>query len=87
MLILFTFVLLLVSIVLVDYIIRETKARLQEFQQTRRILGEHPEMKGVDTEGGLLFFGIDEDLATYIMDNDEPGEDMPFGIAVPDVWD
>ena len=88
MLILFTFVLLLVSIILVDYIIRETKARLQEFRQTRRILGEHPEMKGVDPEEeGLLFFGIDEDLATYIMDNDEPGEDMPFGIAVPDVWD
>ena len=50
MLILFTFVLLLVSIILVDYIIRETKARLQEFRQTRRILGEHPEMKGVDPE-------------------------------------
>lgn len=45
-------------------------------------------MKGVDPEEeGLLFFGIDEDLATYIMDNDDPGEDMPFGIAVPDVWD
>ena len=83
-----TFVLLLVSIILIDYIFREARTRWQAFQQARRILGEHPEMKGVvPEEEGLLFFGIDEDLAAYIMDNDEPGEDMPFGIAVPDVWD
>ena len=88
MLHLMTFVLLLVSIILVDYIFREARTRWQAFQQARRILGEHPEMEGVDPEEeGLLFFGIDEDLAAYIMDNDEPGEDMPFGIAVPDVWD
>ena len=88
MLHLMTFVLLLVSIILVDYIFREVRTRWQAFQQARRILGEHPEMKGVDPEEeGLLFFGIDEDLAAYIMDNDEPGEDMPFGIAVTDVWD
>ena len=88
MLHLMTFVLLLVSIILVDYIFREARTRWQVFQHARRILGEHPEMKGVDPEEeGLLFFGIDEDLAAYIMDNDEPGEDMPFGIAVPDVWD
>ena len=88
MLHLMTFVLLLVSIILVDYIFREVRTRWQAFQQARRILGEHPEMKGVvPEEEDLLFFGIDEDLAAYIMDNDEPGEDMPFGIAVPDVWD
>ena len=88
MLHLMTFVLLLVSIILVDYIFREARTRWQAFQQARRILGEHPEMKGVvPEEEDLLFFGIDEDLAAYIMDNDEPGEDMPFGIAVPDVWD
>ena len=88
MLHLMAFVLLLVSIILVDYIFREARTRWQAFQQARRILGEHPEMKGVvPEEEGLLFFGIDEDLAAYIMDNDEPGEDMPFGIAVPDVWD
>jgi hypothetical protein len=88
MLFLFVFVLLLVSVILVDYIIREAKVRFRDFRQTRRILNEHPEMKGVDPEEeGLLAFGIDEELAAYIMDNDEPGEDMPFGIAVPDVWD
>ena len=56
MLHLMTFVLLLVSIILVDYIFREARTRWQAFQQARRILGEHPEMKGVDPEEDCLLY-------------------------------
>lgn len=48
------------------------------------MLSGHPEMKGVHPDqDGLVVFDIDEDLASIILDNEDPVENCPFRVVVP----
>ena len=76
--------LLLVAVVLTDYVVRQVMERVGEWRRVQRMLSGHPEMKGVHPDqDGLMVFDIDEDLASFILDNDDPGENRPFRVVVP----
>ena len=76
--------LLLVAVVLIDYVVRQVMERVGEWQRVQRMLSGHPEMKGVHPDqDGLMVFDIDEDLASFILDNDDPGENRPFRVVAP----
>ena len=76
--------LLLVAVVLTDYVVCQVMERVGEWRRVQRMLSGHPEMKGVHPDqDGLMVFDIDEDLASFILDNDDPGENRPFRVVVP----
>ncbi len=80
--------LVLVAVILADYVVRQVIERIGEWRRLRGLLSGHPEMTGVHPEQyGLMVFEIEEDLASFILDNDAPGQDRPFCVVVPDFDD
>ena len=80
--------LVLVAVILADYVVRQVIERIGEWRRLRGLLSGHPEMTGVHPEqDGLMVFEIEEDLASFILDNDAPGQDRPFRVVVPDFDD
>ena len=41
-------------------------------------MNDHPEMKSVDPERGLMGFESDDVIRALVLDNDEPGESEPY---------
>jgi hypothetical protein len=60
--------------------IDEYKERQADNDTAKRLIANHPEMKGVKLGEGadLLAFGTDKDLRKMIMDNNEPGNNIPL---------
>ena len=88
MTLLLVFNLLLVAVILTDYVVRQVLERVGDWRRVQKMLSGHPEMKGVHPDqDGLVVFDIDEDLGSFILDNEDPGENRPFRVVVPDFDD
>ena len=44
-------------------------------------MNNHPEMKSVDPEQGLIAFESDDLTRAFVLDNDEPGASEPFLVS------
>jgi hypothetical protein len=75
--------------------IEEIKERQADYNIARQLIANHPEMKGVKLGDGsdLLAFGIDRELGKAIMNDNEPGNNIPlqddskFNVIVVDIDD
>lgn len=80
--------LLLVAVILIDYVVRQVLERVGHWRRVQKMLSGHPEMKGIHPDqDGLVVFDIDEDLGSFILDNEAPGENRPFRVVVPEFDD
>ena len=71
--------LLLASFALIDYLGKLFYERFTEWLETRRLLGGHPEMRGVDLErDDLIYFKADEAIRDVVLGNNEAGTNDPF---------
>ena len=71
--------LLLANFVLLDYLGKLFYERFSEWQSYRQLIGNHPEMVGVDLErDDLLCFKADEAICAVILSNNAPGTNDPF---------
>jgi hypothetical protein len=90
------------SIYLLDQVVDIIEDRIDEYKErqadnnTAKILiANHPEMKGVKLGEGadLLSFGADKELRKMILDNNDPGDNIPlqddskFNVVVADTDD
>ena len=72
----------------------QTNNFIKQRQLNKKLIANHPEMKGVSIDNGdLLFFSSDREFKSIIMSNEEEGEniaieeDERFSIAVNDAYD
>ena len=73
------FFLLLTNFVLLDYLGKLFYERFTEWQAARQLIGNHPEMIGVDLErDDLLYFKVDEAIRDVVLGNNGPGKNDPF---------
>ena len=73
------FFLLLVSFVLLDYLGKLFYERFLEWQATRQLINNHPEMVGVDLEqDDLLYFKADQVVRDVVLGNNDSGTNDPF---------
>ena len=71
--------LLLASFVLLDYLGKLFYERFLEWQSTRQLIGNHPEMIGVDLEqDDLLYFKADQAIRDVVLGNNDCGTNDPF---------
>ena len=71
--------LLLANFLLLDYLGKLFYDRFTEWQAGRQLIGNHPEMLGVDIgRDDLLCFRADEAIRDVVLGNDEPGTNDPF---------
>ena len=67
------------SCALLDYLGKLFYERLSEWQESRQLIGGHPEMRGVDLErDDLIYFKADEAIREAVLGNDEAGTNDPF---------
>ena len=71
--------LLLANFVLLDYLGKLFCERFLEWQATRQLIGNHPEMVGVDLEqDDLLYFKADQVVRDVVLGNNDFGMNDPF---------
>ena len=73
------FFLLFANFVLLDYLGKLFYERFLEWQATRQLIGNHPEMVGVDLEqDDLLYFKADQAIRDVVLGNNDCGTNDPF---------
>ena len=73
------FFLLLANFLLLDYLGKLFYERFTEWQTARQLIGNHPEMIGVDLErDDFLQFKADEAICGVVLGNNDPGKKNPF---------
>ena len=78
--------LLLVNIALMVYLGEKALHFLRDRRRLRRLVNDHPEMKGVDPDEDSLFvFESDDSLKDLVLNNDAPGLSEPFDISEDDL--
>jgi len=81
-----TFTYILLDITLAAYLSRKAFTFLIAYYKRKRLVNNHPEMKGVDpVEESMLVFESDESLKYFVLSNDEPGADEPFYVSEEDI--
>ena len=82
-----------ISITIYSYI-QQLRQQYKQRQQVKKLIANHPEMKGVAIDNGdLLFFASDKVFRSLVMNNDEPGDNTAiedndkFAIVVDDYDD
>ena len=71
--------LLLANFVLIDYLGKLFYERFLEWQAARQLIGNHPEMVGVDLEqDDLLCFKADQVVRDVVLGNNDSGTNDPF---------
>ncbi len=71
--------LLLANFVFLDYLGKLFYERFLEWQATRQLIGNHPEMVGVDLEqDDLLYFKADQAIRDVVLSNNDCGTNDPF---------
>ena len=71
--------LLLANFVLIDYLGKLFSERFLEWQAARQLIGNHPEMVGVDLEqDDLLCFKADQVVRDVVLGNNDSGTNDPF---------
>ena len=78
--------LVLVNLALIVYLFEKGFNFWKENRRLKRLVNQHPEMKGVHPdEDGLFVFESDDSLKVLVLENDEPGVDEPFYVREEDL--
>ena len=78
--------LVLVNLALAVYLVEKGTQFWREKRRLKRLVNQHPEMKGVHPdEGGLFVFESDDSLKVLVLENDQPGSDEPFYVTEEDL--
>ena len=78
--------LVLVNFALTVYLVEKGTTFWKERRRLKRLVNEHPEMKGVHPdEDGLFVFESDDSLKVLVLENDQPGSDEPFYVTEEDL--
>ena len=70
--------LVLINLALIFYLGEKVSSYWKRFTYHRKLVNDHPEMKSVDPERGLMGFESDDVIRALVLDNDEPGESEPY---------
>ena len=70
--------LVLINLALIFYLAEKVSRYWKRFTDHRKLVNDHPEMKSVDPERGLMGFESDDVIRALVLDNDEPGESQPY---------
>jgi hypothetical protein len=70
--------LVLINLALIFYLAEKVSRYWKRFTDHRKLVNDHPEMKSVDPERGLMGFESDDVIRALVLDNDEPGESEPY---------
>ena len=70
--------LVLINLALIFYLADKVSRYWKKFTDHRKLVNDHPEMKSVDPERGLMGFESDDVIRALVLDNDEPGESEPY---------
>ena len=70
--------LVLINLALILYLADKVFRYWKKFTDHRKLVNDHPEMKSVDPERGLMGFESDDVIRALVLDNDEPGESEPY---------
>lgn len=70
--------LVLINLALIFYLGEKASRYWKRFTDHRKLVNNHPEMKSVDPERGLMGFESDDVIRALVLDNDEPGESEPY---------
>ena len=76
----------LVNLALIVYLFEKGFNFWKENRRLKRLVNQHPEMRGVHPdEDGLFVFESDDSLKVLVLENDEPGVDEPFYVREEDL--
>ena len=73
--------LVLVNIVLLMHLTEKLLGYRKKWRDNKLLVNNHPEMKSVDPEQGLIAFESDDLTRAFVLDNDEPGASEPFLVS------
>ena len=68
----------LVNLALIFYLGEKVFSYWKRFKDLKNLVNDHPEMRSVEPEQGLLEFESDDVIRALVLDNDEPGESEPY---------
>jgi hypothetical protein len=68
----------LVNLALIIHLSEKVFSYWKRIKDHKNLVNDHPEMKSVDPEQGLLGFESDDVIRALVLDNDEPGESEPY---------
>ena len=68
----------LVNLALIFYLGEKVFSYWKRFKDLKNRVNDHPEMRSVEPEQGLLGFESDDVIRALVLDNDEPGESEPY---------
>ena len=69
---------MLVNLALTFYLGEKVFSYWKRFKDLKNLVNDHPEMRSVEPEQGLLGFESDDVIRALVLDNDEPGESEPY---------
>ena len=73
--------LVLVNFVMLIYLTEKLLGFRKRWRDNKLLVNNHPEMKSVDPERGLIAFESDDITRAFVLDNDEPGASEPFLVS------
>ena len=73
--------LVLINLALIFYLAEKVSRYWKRFTDHRKLVNDHPEMKSVDPERGLLAFKSDDLIRAFVLDNEKPGISEPFYVS------
>ena len=68
----------LVNLALIFYLGEKVFSYWKRFKDLKNLVNDHPEMRSVEPEQGLLGFESDDVIRALVLDNEEPGESEPY---------
>ena len=71
----------LVNLALLVHLSEKAVRLRKRWKDHKRLVNNHPEMKSVDPNQGLLAFKSDDVTRAFVLDNLEPGISEPFYIS------
>ncbi len=73
--------LVLVNTALIVHLTEKVLGFRKRWKDNRLLVNNHPEMKSVDPEQGLIAFESDDITRAFVLDNEEPGSSEPFLVS------
>ena len=71
----------LVNITLLIHLTEKLLGYRKKWKDNQLLVNNHPAMKSVDPDQGLIAFESDDITRAFVLDNDEPGSSEPFLVS------
>ena len=71
----------LVNIALLIHLTEKVLGFRKRWRNNKLLVNDHPEMKSVDPDQGLMAFESDDVTRAFVLDNDQPGASEPFLVS------